>query len=565
MGDNLSQYKDLFISESKERIQKLNDLLIDYEKKAEKETLNLLMQEAHTLKGMSATMGFNKTAFLCHILEDVFDYARYDHLKIDKKGPLFNALFDAFDFISSDMDSIEKKGKEKDCTVIAANIKKLSGVNTEGTGPSIRDGGKPVAANKKSEDKKSIKPAGKEKKERKKDTVEDIKKVESTETDAERSGTEDYESEKLENVRIKVETLDNLMSITEELIMLKLKLKSSLKEKNWENFQKAYDSVEILTDALQREVMSARLVPVYFTLQRFSRMVRDLAETEKKDIELKIEGSEIEFDRSIVEEMATPLVHILRNAVDHGISEKGTIAIKAARMESYAMIEISDDGVGIDIEEIKRIAIEKGITTKEDLKDMKEQQILSFIYNPKLSTSKKVTAISGRGVGLNVAKAAVERLRGNIEIKTEKGKGTTFILRFPLTLAITNALLVLIGHGMFAVPLVDVVKIVTLTPADIRKIANESTFILGKEDILILFPSELFYDEEKKFEDEFDVLVLKTGEEKFAIKVDGLLGEKEIVVKPMPKSFKNKYISGVTVLEDGDIIPIVNAGGFLKI
>jgi len=547
MKDDLSQYKDLFITESNDRIQNLNNLLLEYEKSPQKETLNSLMREAHTLKGMAATMEYSKMAFLCHVLEDIFDYARYGLLNLKEKKDLFNELFDAFDVLGKSLKKIEKDNIEGDCSVISKKLKECSGVKTEGTGPSLRIAGKPIVEPDKPENKKEIN-----------------KNTDSQEDNTVNTLVNEFTPEKIENIRIKVDIVDNLMSITEELIISKLKIEKIIKTENWENLPKIYGPLETLINELQREVMKARLVPINFSFQRFARMVRDLAEKEGKKVNLEIEGGDIEFDRSVVEEIGVPLVHLLRNAVDHGIVKSGVVKIKAQRLQNYALVEVSDDGVGIDLEEIKKTAIKKGIISLDDVKNIKEQQVMSLIFNPQFSTSKNISSISGRGVGLSVVKNSVEAFRGSVQVKSEKGKGTTFILKFPLTLAITKAMIVKISQKLFAVSVSDVYRIITLVSKDLKKIANEITFILDKEDVLILFPQEIFYGEEVNLENEMDVLALKSGEEKFALKIDEILGEQEIVVKPIPPHFKNKYVSGVTVLEDGQIVPILNISGFLS-
>lgn len=554
MGEDLSQFADLFVSESRERVGRLNNLLLDYEKSQNKDLLEEMMRESHTLKGMAATMEFNKLAFFCHVLEDVFDYARNGVIKIPKKSALIDVVYSSLDKVEECLEKIEKSGEEINLEELAEKIKSISGVQTSGTGQSPRVDGKPVLAPR--ETTKNNENLVKSKKS--KATKEQVKPRE----EIDNPSTQGVSKEKLDNIRVKVELLDNIMSITEDLVLNKLKLQRIAKTGNTQDLEKTIDSVEILVKSLQYEIMNARLVPVEFALQKFPRLVRDLSEHFGKEINLDIVGSDIEFDRSIVEELSTPLVHLIRNSVDHGIDKKGKIKIEAKRTQNLAVIEVSDNGVGMDVNEIREIAIKKGVISQAEIKKLNEKQILSLVYDPRFSSSKKVTEISGRGVGLSAVKESVLALRGRIELETAKNNGSKFILKFPLTLAITKAFIIGVGDKQFAVPVVDVIKIVDVKKDALKKIANEHTFILEGEDIYIIPLKNRFYGSNEDFGISFSVLVVKNNEDKFALKVDYLVGEKEIVVKPIPPKFKNKYVSAITVLEDGRIIPILNVSEF---
>lgn len=536
--EDLSKYKDLFLSDGRERLANLNTLLVDFEKSNNKELLNDMMREAHTLKGMAATMEYPKMAYFCHILEDVFDYARFEVLDISKVEGLFGKIFNSLDEIKNSLDLIEKTNKEKDLDYIAKELKNLTGVKTQGMGPSPRIGGKPIALVKK----KPLKP--------KKET--------------EPSKPVTLEIEEIKEIKVKTEVLDQLLNLSGEFIINKMKLVRAFEILDYPTIKEELKTLDKNTSDLHNLAVRTRLIPVGFVFDYFPRTVRDLSEKEHKEVDLELLGQDIELDRTIIEKLPEILLHLVRNAIDHGIQEKGTLILKASREKEQVIIEVIDDGCGIDIEEIKKAALKRKIITQEELDKMSEKDIFNLLFNPQLSTSKKITTVSGRGVGLNVVKRDVEHLRGIIKIESEKGKGTKVLLNFPLTLAIIKAFIFQVGEMIFAIPTNEVRETIEISKDSVKTIEGAETFILRDETLSLVRLKDVF-NLEPLPKESFLVMVWQKGDEKIGLEIDKILKEQEIVVKPFipPFKFKN-FFNAVTILEDGNIVPVLNVRSILE-
>ncbi len=558
-ASNLNEYKQLFITESKERFQTLNDCLLNLEKNPnDKELITSLMREAHTLKSMAAYMGYVKMAYFSHVIEDVFDYARNRMIYIDKIPGLIDLLFKCIDTLGKSLDKIKKEDKELDIYDLTDELKKITGLATQDFSTSPRkEKDKLVIV------KKQKKQTGKQKEGE--DTEELQKKRE------EISNIDFYSLEKVENIKVKVETLDRLVDLVEELLISKMRLQRIYKEKNFSDFKKTLDFLDSLIGSLQYQIIQSRLVPIDFIFRRFPRMIRDLAKKQKKEIELEISGGNIDLDRTVIDKIGDPLVHILRNAIDHGIEKKGTITLSAKREKDHALIEIEDNGKGIDYEQVLKVACKKNIISNQEAKKMEEKQIFDLLFDPQFSTSSKVTDVSGRGVGLNVVKNKVESLGGSVQIKSRKGKGTKIILELPLTLAIIQAILIKVGGLVYAIPLSDIERVLKIKESDIKTIEGQETFILNpEEDLYLIRASQIlsqnkieqkeFVEDTKEKKEDLLVVVCKKGEDKIGMVVDSIIAKQDIIVKPLSKIFKtNKVFTGTTILEDGSVALILNA------
>lgn len=382
-------------------------------------------------------------------------------------------------------------------------------------------------------------------------------------------------------VRVDIEKLDNLMNLVSELIIIKTRLEGigENREIGIQELHEAVEYLERITTNLHDAVMKVRMVPIEQVFNRFPRMVRDLSKELNKEINLHIEGEETELDRTVIDEIGDPLIHLVRNAIDHGIETpeerkrqgkqaNGNIILKAYHDGNNVVIEIDDDGKGIDLEKVLAKAIEKRFITVKESKELSEQDILQFLFKPGFSTSERITDISGRGVGLDVVKTKIESLGGTIDIETIQGKGSKFIVRLPLTLAIIQALLVGVGTEKYAVPLNSIKETVTINSKNINRIKNQEITLFRGEVLPIIRLNELldisssifrnsatndFYDED------LTVVIVKKGEKLLGLAVDELIGQQEIVIKSLGKFLNNiKLIAGATILGDGQVALILD-------
>ncbi len=380
------------------------------------------------------------------------------------------------------------------------------------------------------------------------------------------------------SVRVDIDKLDDLMNLVSELIIAKNGLVSispaeiGTDETKKGNFHEQVEYLERITTNIHQSVMKVRMVPIESVVNRFPRMIRDLSKKLGKKMELFMSGEETELDRTVIDEIGDPLQHILRNAADHGLEsnearikagkpEVGSIYLNAYQEGNNVVIEVIDDGGGIDVEKVKRKAIEKGTITPEQGEVMSDKDIIDLLFRPSFSTAEQISDISGRGVGLDVVKTKIEALGGNVECKTVLGEGSTFTIRLPLTLAIIQALMVVIGNEKYAIPLANINTIEDVPATDIK-------FVEGKEVInlrgtvipLIRLDKILDVTDAKKDQESLTVVIIAKGDKQAGLIVDDLIGQLEIVIKSIGKYINNsKMISGATILGDGEIALILDA------
>ncbi|MEG1848634.1 MAG: chemotaxis protein CheA [Lachnospiraceae bacterium] len=375
-------------------------------------------------------------------------------------------------------------------------------------------------------------------------------------------------------VRVDIEKLDVLMNLVSELIIAKNSLVSvSTVVDNANNgFNEQIEYLESVTTNLHESVMKVRMVPIESVVNKFPRMIRDLSKSLNKKMELYMSGEETELDRTVVDEIGDPLMHLLRNSADHGLESAevrkargkdatGSIFLDAYQDGNNVIIEVRDDGNGIDVEAVKAKAIERETITAEQAEIMTDKDIIDLLFLPSFSTAKVVSDVSGRGVGLDVVKSKIEALSGEVEVKTKLGVGSTFIIRLPLTLAIIQALMVKVGNEKYAISLGSIQTIEDITPDGIKQVQGKEVINLRENVIPIIRLSAMLDIETNKGEDENLVAVIvKKGEKLAGIVVDELMGQQEIVIKSLGKYIsKCKMISGATILGDGEVALILDA------
>lgn len=532
--EDIKQFKDVFLKEANEHVANMNSYLLKLEKKPQdSRLLKEIFRAAHTLKSMSATMDYDKTAGLCHAIEDILDLIKKKKIKLSR---CVDILFECFDVLDVTLKNISDNKEEQNTDLL---VKKLETLKRRDYCSPTR----PLA-----------------------DTPAHF--------EAEDEPPE-MRIEKIKNIEVKVEKLDLLMNLAEELLINKMRL-DGIKDRFDDPELTAFaDTMGRLITDLQYNVMQVRMVPIGFIFNRFPRMIRDLAKQEKKEVNLIMEGNDIELDRTVIDQIGEALVHLLRNAVDHGIETseerkkagkppQGAVTLAARRDRGFVVIEVEDDGYGINWKDIKNTAIKQGMLTDEAT----IEELTDLIFSG-LSTSKSVTAVSGRGLGLGIIKSKVESLGGTIKVESKQDVGTKFRIEFPLTLAVINTLFVNVGGETFAIPLVNIEKLVDIKEKNIKGMLNYEAIVLQEEDIPLIRLSVLFDMPSADFKNTLEacpVVVVRKGADKIGVIVDSLMNTQEIVIKPSNKLLKeNKYFAGSTIIGSGKVVLILDVANLVLI
>lgn len=375
-------------------------------------------------------------------------------------------------------------------------------------------------------------------------------------------------------IKIDVGHLDKLMNLVGELVITKGRLEQIGERLGDRELFEALSTLSRLLTELQDEIMEMRLTPIAEVFNKFPRMVRDLARKMGKEVEFVMEGADIEVDRTILEKLGDALVHLLRNAVDHGIEPPeervklgkprvGRVELIAKREKNHVVIIVRDDGRGIDPEKVKKKAIERGLITPEEAASLSDEEAINLIFLPGFSTAEKVTDVSGRGVGMDVVKEVVKSMNGSISVQTEVGKGTTFILKLPISMAIIQALLIRVMDETYAIPINNILETIEVDPSILKTIGGKPVIVLRGEIIPVVMLHELFGLPTPQVE-RFPAIIVDHGAQKVAIGVDELLHKRDIVIKSLGKFLSNvRGFAGATILGDGSVVLIIDIGGLL--
>ncbi|AEA47466.1 chemotaxis protein CheA [Archaeoglobus veneficus] len=388
-----------------------------------------------------------------------------------------------------------------------------------------------------------------------KETKKDIKKDIKIKTD------------KIQSVRISVQKLDELMNLVEELVVRKLKLENSLPPELRRGIEREFSVFDRVISRLQDTVMDLRLIPLKHVVDRLPRVVRDLSHSLGKEVDFEIIGADVTVDRTVLDKIQDPLIHLLRNAIDHGIEppeereklgkpRRGKVRLVAEKMKDHVVIEISDDGRGLDAEKIKKKAVEIGLITPERAQEMSDEEAYNLIFQPGFSTKEKVTDVSGRGVGMDIVINTVRSLGGSVEVKSEKGKGTTVRLRLPLTMAIMQVLLIRVGHEKYGLPLKDIMEVKPVSRCEIRSIAGVDKLITRDGIIPVIHLAKALNVQSNGGK---MVIITSSFERTVALICDEVLSQKEVVVKSLGGVLRGiQGISGVSILGEGEVVPILD-------
>jgi two-component system chemotaxis sensor kinase CheA len=379
----------------------------------------------------------------------------------------------------------------------------------------------------------------------------------------------------IQSVKVNMSKLDKLMNLIGELLIYNIRLQDISQKHNLTDLSVILKAIDRLTLELQDEIMEVRMVPIGNIFNRFPRMMRDLANKEKKKMDLEVLGSEIEFDRTVLDQIGDPLVHLLRNAVDHGIEgpekriekgkpEKGLVRLVARREKNNAIIEISDDGDGIDPKAVKESCIRKGMISKEEASRMTDEQLQRLIFRPGTSTNKVITDVSGRGVGMDVVETKIKQLGGVVKLESAIGKGTKVILQLPLTLAIVTCLMVRVYNNIYAIPLNTIERTVDVYTKDIKTIQNHEVFVLRGNDIPLLWMHELLGDKRNSLE-KYTVVIVNKDDSMIGLVVDEITSQQQILIKTLQDMVKGtKGVAGATILGNGNVSLILDIGSLLS-
>jgi two-component system, chemotaxis family, sensor kinase CheA len=534
----MDEYKGLFLMEVKEHLQNINDCLISYEKNSEEtERLDEIFRSAHTIKGSSAMMGYDDISKLTHAMEDAFDLLR----KGSKMPPgLMDLIFGSLDLIENRIKDLEN-GVDKAIDLLDREDR-------------IRDAFKGIESNEK--------PS---------------QPVENKKSSSNSSKQDQFKLQSIKSIRVQTTELDRLMNLIGELVINKGQLTQILSHHTIPEVKHTLENVDRLSTELQDIVTHIRMVPVGQVFNRFPRLVRDLSHQKGNQVSFIMDGKDIELDRKVLEEIGEPLIHLLRNAVDHGIEEpsvreaqgkkpEGTIRLSASRNQDHIMIIVEDDGAGIDPEKIKEKALREKILSEAEINALTDEQLISLIMINGFSTAKDVTEVSGRGVGMNVVKNKIEALGGSIILESTKGEGSRFALKLPMTLSILKAMIVESGKNTYAIPIKFVEENVSVQNDTLHNLGSSKAIKLRDRILKILHLNTLLDTPvEDNGETHKQILVIKEDTTHFGLQVDRILGMREIMTKNIKETLQGlSGISGVTILGDGQVIIVIDPINLLQ-
>lgn len=608
--EDMQEILEDFLVEAFELVEQIDHDLVELESSPEDlELLNRIFRVAHTVKGSSSFLNFDVLTKLTHHMEDVLNKARHGELKIT--ADIMDVVLESIDKMKTLLNCIRDNGNDTAIGMdIAPICAKLTGIS-EGELPSQTQPEVP---------KKEESPVAVEQKQPELDVnqlsdseveaeIERLLKVRKAEDQARRaqkkqnppstkqtttSKPEQSNEKKVpasgggggmdQTIRVEVKRLDHLMNLIGELVLGKnrlLKIYDDVEEryegeKFLEELNQVVSQLSIITTDVQLAVMKTRMQPVAKVFNKFPRVVRDLSRELGKQIELEISGEETELDKSIVEEIGDPIMHMIRNSCDHGVedpaarvaagkAEKGIVELKAYNEGNHIVIEIIDDGKGLDANALKVKAIEKNLITEKEADQMSDKEAFALVFKPGFSTAAKVTNVSGRGVGMDVVKTNIEKLNGMIEIDSELGKGSSFKLKIPLTLAIIQSLLVGTQEEYYAIPLASVLETVRVPIDDIYTIEGKNVLRLRDEVLSLVRLSDVFgVKQVLENSDQTYVVIIGVAESKLGIIVDTLIGQEEIVIKSMGDYLQNiQGIAGATIRGDGRVTLIIDVAAMM--
>jgi two-component system chemotaxis sensor kinase CheA len=677
----MNQYLAMFIEESKDHLQAMNDNLLQLENAPQDISIvQNIFRSAHTLKGMSATMGYEDLASLTHEMENVLDMVR--NSKLSMSGPIFDVIFKSVDLLEHMVNDIIQGGAGKaDVTAVVTALKAIvsgdytspqktekkdslgsemeldefqfsvleqsldSGFNVMYIKVSIRDDcvlkaaraymvfdtlermGEVVKSSptvQEIEQEKfdkyfTVYYISKESEDQVRSMVANVSEVDAVELVSVDKDTlaqmlkKKYETANQKasettasiqpisganevaataqatavkaappaanrTIRVDIDRLDVLMNLFSELLIDRVRLEVLADEIKRSELTETVEHMTRVSSDLQNIVLKLRMVPVESVFNRFPRMIRDLAKSLDKKVDLIVTGAETELDRTVIDEIGDPLVHLLRNSLDHGVepvqdrikagkAETGVIHLRAFHSGNHVFIEIEDDGRGINRDKVLQIALKNNIVSPEKAQQLTDEEIYQFLFASGFSTADKISDISGRGVGLDVVKTKITSLGGHVQVESKPGVGTKFSVQLPLTLSIIGAMLIRLNNEKYAIPLSSIVETAILPVDQIRKIHGKPMIDFRNSVIPLIYLDRLLDcpNQSDGEATEHEIVIIRKGEKTAAIIVDELIGQQEIVLKPLGKYLTDLFAtSGATILGDGQVALILDTNALIK-
>ncbi|WP_246939878.1 chemotaxis protein CheA [Bacillus pinisoli] len=684
----MNQYLEVFIEESKEHLQAVNDHLLVLEKNPEDISIvNEIFRSAHTLKGMSATMGYEDLASLTHQMENVLDGIRNHKIKVTAE--LLDVVFQSVDDLEAMVYSIAAGGdgkrdvKEVVAKLVAiekgeslittnsptSNTEKVVDQKNVNVGQDLSENydqfeitvlqqsreqgfegyevkvslrqdcllkaarvfmvfeileqlGEVIKSNpsvelledEKFEDSFTVTVVSKETPKDIEAKVSKVSEVDQVivnlldlslldanvqekdeeievlpseyiqqdvqvinETEEKKQSQTKAANVSNKTIRVNIERLDILMNLFEELVIDRGRLEQISSDLNNQELNETVERMSRISGDLQNIILNMRMVPVETVFNRFPRMVRQLARDLGKKIELVVVGAETELDRTVIDEIGDPLVHLLRNAIDHGVempdvrrqkgkNEEGTVVLKAYHSGNHVFIEIEDDGGGISRDKVLKKAISKGVVSEQTAQTLSDKQVYELIMSSGFSTAETISDISGRGVGLDVVKNTIESLGGSISIDSIEGKGTTFSIQLPLTLSIISVMLVELEQEKYAIPISSIIETAIVKKEDIMNAHNQKVIDFRGKVVPLVFLKDVFEVKQMNQSDEFlSVVIVRKGDKMAGLVVDTFIGQQEVVLKSLGNYLTSVFaISGATILGDGQVALIVDCNALIK-
>ncbi|UCZ51706.1 chemotaxis protein CheA [Bacillus shivajii] len=675
-----NQYLDMFIDESNDHLQAINDNLMNLEQNpSNTEIVNEIFRSAHTLKGMAATMEFEDLASLTHQMENVLDGIRNG--MIHTTSEIMDVVFESVDYLEEMIEDISSGGEgKKDVTAVVEKLERIEKGEavqevaataspnieaTSGVDPQFDDFELTVLSQSKEQGFLSYNlsislrddcilkaarvfmvfevleqigevikctPSVEELEEEKFDTtfyvtiitkesaddiesrvmkVSEVDKVIVNEVDPNALGAKDskndhkedekehelsekgegskqevspQEREKVTNtssgnktIRVNIDRLDTLMNLFEELVIDRGRLEQISKDVNNNELTETVEHMSRISGDLQNIILNMRMVPVEQVFNRFPRMVRALSKDLNKDVHLEVIGAETELDRTVIDEIGDPLVHLLRNSIDHGVEDpdkrkrngkptQGKITLKAYHSGNHVFIEVSDDGAGINGEKVLNKAIDRGVVTKESAASLTDKQVYELLFSSGLSTADEISDISGRGVGLDVVKNKIESLGGSVSVDSQPGHGTEFTIQLPLTLSIISVMLTEVEEEIYAIPLSSIIETAIIKDEEILSAHNQKVIDFRGNIVPIIHLSDFFEVPKSQKQDGLhSIVVVKKADKMAALVVDSFIGQQEVVLKSLGNYLTNVFaISGATILGNGQVALIVDCNALIK-
>lgn len=622
MSDEMEEIISEFITEAEESLDRIEPLFVELEQKGEdKDLLNDIFRSMHTIKGAAGFLGFQSMVDVAHASENIMKKLRDGELPLAKE--LMDVILKSIDMLRLLLAHLKSKdGIEEDVSPLVKELGSAlnNAILMSGGAPHAAQAAKPVEppsqkiSSSKSEvtiqrvntpePSLNIPELTADVPHQKTETVsateipehieEDIKQVPLPDENKLKAveqaskSSQQKPKESAQNLRVDIERIDKVMDLAGEVVLVRNRLLNisnyfDLKYSNdpmTETLMETVSFLDRVTSEMQLAVMKIRMQPIKKVLSKFPRLVRDMSSSVNKDVELTIYGEGTEVDKSVIEHISDPLTHILRNSIDHGLEPaeeriakgkpaKGNVVINTYQKGTQIVIEISDDGKGLDIEKLKKKAVEKGLLSEEEAKRMSDEAATEIIFMPGFSTKEVATELSGRGVGMDVVKTNISLLNGYVEVSTEKDAGTTFKICIPLTLAIIQALMVEVSGSKYAIPLSPIEETLKVSKHEINNITGQDVIVI-RDKICPLFELNQLLGTGFNGHDENDsghkyLVVIAMGDKKFCIAVDKLLGQEEVVIKSLDGiDTTSSSVLGATITGDGKVVFILDVTGMSR-